>query len=251
MKEKTRKEENAYLKIRRCAYKLLTSILLWLWGVTSEPRKKLKAFFENETTKSIIQLLLLVGTIAVLFVANKQRIATNEQQEITIKLQNTANEQLRIFKERQQWLREDRERMADVYLEPTSVEPIDPDTLKITFQLVNKGNDNARDGRLSIFIADSLWPHISHATEFQSWPDTKGFSISVEDIMPGGTVYHPIKSKSPDYVLKLPLVLSLKLTPQLKKEEEIDGVILYRFCYHRGCQEIRVLPFCNPFFGEE
>ncbi len=132
MKEKAKMKDTTCRKMGKDFHKLLELIrATWpsLRRKISNVRKRLNAALSSETARSLISLAMLIATISVVIVAFEHREA--------------ANEQLRIAKERQQWLREDRERRADIYLETTRVETLETNEVKLTFTLINIGDDIA------------------------------------------------------------------------------------------------------------
>lgn len=154
---------------------------------------------------------------------------------INIRNSNISEQQLKLVREQQEWLREEKNRKADLYLEVTQVDKETPRRVKLSFAIENRGNDIAEKWQFRIFLPDSLNPKTKKMTKYSSREGMFGFKYSYCNTFEK-IIYYNTKAK-------LDCTLSFDIPKQFRGELiEIQYVI----DYSRGVFDRNII-FRNPY----
>lgn len=191
----------------------------------SEIKKNISSLIKENTTIFLSLIILIVAIWGV---------------NINIKNNRAAEQQLKLTKEQQEWLRKEKERRADLYLVTTKIEKEPPNGVKLSFSMENRGNDIAERWQVRIFIPESYNPKAEGMLKFSLSEDLLGFKYGYYDSQEKILYY----SKEDKYSAKLGCTLSFKIPLEQQEEKFIE--LIYRINYSRGEFE-RSLKIENPY----
>jgi len=223
----------------------------WLFLRRKISNNVLKPFFgklRSQTARPIINLLSLIVTF-LMFVVTVLVV------RLGTKKYTLTETQLQTTKDYQQWFREDRERRADIYLQTTTIDTLETNKVKLSFRLINKGNDIAEKVQVRFCVPNELTPQAKAKAKknlmlFSSEDTTVTcFKYSLQG-QPDILYYSLPPLKSP-YYLKLDLQLTLTIPDTSRGKHKYISPFPYFIDYHRGTQPRRPLTFKNPYYPDK